>query len=160
LILARHSGHCLTVLVLGCCLAVAATRAAPVAGDSCAHTIVATSVSPDGAWRAVVDEAVCESGGFASAVVATVGLGPVKGPARLTDLLGVDTGGHVEQRPRLLWAGDDVLRVTVANRSLLKILARGVGPVAVDVRFDPPDPEARATWLRSLGLPPDDREQR
>jgi hypothetical protein len=134
--------------------------ATPARSDSCAHTVVASVISPDQAWRATVDEAVCEGGAFATSVVATVQLGRADDAGPPIDLLGTDTGGHPSERPRLRWTGVDTLQVTVPNRSFLKVLARRVGPVSVDLRFDPPDPAGRAVWLRSMGLPPDGPDQK
>lgn len=135
---------------LACCLAVAAAHA-----DTCRHHVVASAISPDGAWRAVVDEAICEAGPMASAIVDTVRVGATRRGSRLTDVLGVDTGGHVEARPRPHWIGDTSLRITLPNRSLLKVLTHRVGEVTIDVRFAPADPAGRAAWSRSPGLPPD-----
>lgn len=67
--------------------------------DSCEHTTFACLPSPDGAWEASVDEDVCLFGFGVGAVVAGVHLVSTRGPARSADLLGVDTGGHEDERP-------------------------------------------------------------
>jgi len=118
--------------------------------DTCEHAIVARVPSPDGAWEARVDEAVCLFGFGTGAVVAGVHLVSTRDPARFADLLGVDTGAHEDERPRLAWTAPDVLQVTVPNRSFLKVLTREFDGVRVDLRFDPDDPAERAAWLRQL----------
>jgi hypothetical protein len=137
-------------------VAAAAGLTAAAAADSCRHVTISSLPSPDGAWRAEIDEAVCEGGAFASAIVDSVLLFDVHNPGHGTDVLGLQTGGRPADRPRLLWAEPDRLEVTVPNLSFLKVSARHVGSVSVDIRFDPPDAAARAAWLRKLGLPPDD----
>ena len=123
--------------------------------DTCEHAIVARVPSPDGAWEARIDEAVCLFGFGTGAVVAGDHLVSTRGPARSADLLGVDTGAHEDERPRLMWTAPDVLQVTVPNRSFLKVLMREFDGVQVDLRFDPDDPAERAAWLRKYGMSPD-----
>ena len=123
--------------------------------DSCSHTTVTQVSSPDGSWSAILDEAVCD-GGLGTSVVDSVRVASVHTPSRNTDILGIDTGGHTDGRPRLSWREPNILRVTVPNLSLLKIFHRNFETVHIDVQFDPADPTARDAWLRKLGLPPDD----
>ena len=118
--------------------------------DTCEHAIVARVPSPDGAWEARVDEAVCLFGFGVGAVVAGVHLVSTHDPARSVDLLGVDTGAHEDERPRLAWTAPDVLQVTVPNRSFLKVLTRQFDGVRVELRFESDDPAERAAWLRQL----------
>jgi len=123
--------------------------------DSCEHATVARVPSPDGAWEARVDEDVCLYGFGVGYVAAGVHLVSTRGPARSADLLGVDTGAHEDERPRLLWTAPDVLQVTVPNRSFLKVLMREFDGVRVDLRFEPDDPADRAAWRRKYGMSPD-----
>ncbi len=102
-----------------------------------------------------MDEDVCLFGFGVGAVVAGVHLVSTRAPARSTDLLGVDTGAHKDERPRLAWTAPDVLQVTVPNRSFLKVLTRQFGSVRVDLRFDPDHPADRAAWRRKYGMLPD-----
>jgi len=123
--------------------------------DTCEHAIVARVPSPDGAWEARIDEAVCLFGFGTGAVVAGVHLVSTRDPARSADLLGVQTGGNEDERPILAWTAPDVLQVTVPNRSFLKVLMREFDGVRVDLRFDPDDPAERAAWLRKYDMSPD-----
>ena len=123
--------------------------------DSCEHATVARVLSPDGAWQADVNESTCLFGLGVGAVVAEVHLLSTRDPARSADLLGVDTGGNADERPKLAWVAPDILQVTVPNRSFLKILALRLDGVQVKVRFEPDDPAERAVWLREHDLPPD-----
>ena len=145
-------------LGLGAALLALLAAAWAVTGDEkdpCEHAIVARVLSPNGAWEARVDESVCLFGFGVGAVVAGVHLVSTRGPARFADLLGVDTGAHEDERPRLLWTAPDVLQVTVPNRSFLKVLMREFDGVWVDLRFDPDDPADRAAWRRKYGMSPD-----
>jgi hypothetical protein len=134
--------------------AILATLAAGAAHaeEGCAHAIVARVMSPDRAWRADVDEARCGAGPYATDVTAQVRLAPAGRPGKPSVVLGVDNAGKKADRPRLEWTGPALLQVTVPNLSFLKIVTQQIGPVAVQVRFDPPDPAARAAWLKQHGL--------
>ncbi len=123
--------------------------------DTCEHAIVARVPSPDGAWEARVDEATCGVGLGGMDITAEAHLVSTRGPARFADLLGVDTGAHEDERPRLEWTAPDVLQVTVPNRSFLKVLTREFGGVRVDLRFDPDDPADRTAWRLKYGMSPD-----
>jgi len=126
--------------------------------DTCEHAIVARVPSPDGAWEARVNEDVCLYGFGTGAVVAGVHLVSTRGPARFADLLGVQTGGHEDERPSLAWTAPDVLQVTVPNPTYLKVLTRQFDGVRVELRFESDDPAERAAWLRQLrqyGMSPD-----
>jgi len=155
----RQWGRCfaLAATVVSALTVVAVPTATPAGLDNggCEQMITDRVVSPDGAWEAVVDEFTCEAGPMMTSITAEVQLIAAHDPARATDVLGVDTGGHVDERPRLVWVGADVLQVTVPNLSYLKVLATRIGGVRVDVRFDPDDPATRAAWLREHALPPD-----
>jgi hypothetical protein len=79
------------------------------------------------------------------------------------DILGVDTGGNVDERPLVVWSAPNMLRVTVEVRAYLKILTRHAYGARVDLRFDPDDPAARAEVLRERHDdpdPPDDVDQK
>ena len=129
------------------------SRAAPT-GDGCTHTIVARLAEPSGSMQALVDETVC-GGDYGSDVTATVRLLGPDTPHDGVAVLGVDTGGHAEDRPRLAWSAARVLDVTVPNLSFLKVLTREAQGVHVRLRFDPDDPARRAAWLRQQGVAPD-----
>lgn len=123
--------------------------------DTCEHTIITRVPSPDGAWEARVDEDVCMFGLGGGAVIAGVQLVSTRDPARSADLLGVQTGGHEDERPRIAWTAPDILQVTIPNFLYLKVLMRQFDGVRVELRFDPDDPAERAAWLREHGRSPD-----
>ena len=128
-------------------------RASPTE-DGCTHAIVVHAAEPSGPYQAVVDETVCD-GDYGSDVTATVRL---VGPGTTREgvaVLGVDTGGHAEDRPHLAWSAPAVLDVTVPNLSFLKVLTRAAQGVHVRLHFDPDEPAARAAWLKQHGLAPD-----
>jgi hypothetical protein len=121
----------------------------------CTHVVIERLPSPDGSWVAVIDEYTCDVGLFSTDITAEVHLLTTKPPLQDIDLLGVDTGGNADERPRLVWSAPNMLRVTVPVQSFLKVLTRHAEGVQVDVHFDPDDPVARAAWLKQTGLPPD-----
>jgi len=123
--------------------------------DTCEDVIVARVPSPDGAWEARVNESTCEVGPWMMDITAGVDLVSTRDPARSAVLLGVDTGGHEDERPRLVWTAPDVLQVTVYDHSYLKVLMRQFDGVRVDLRFDPDDPADRAAWRREHGMSPE-----
>jgi hypothetical protein len=118
------------------------------------HEVLVRLPSPTGAWTAVVSEDTVE-GISTTGISAAVELISSEHPAQSTELLGVDTSGHNEQRPRIAWSAPNVLRVTVPNLSYLKVLTRHADGVDVDLHFDPDDPAARAEWLKRTGRSPD-----
>ena len=124
------------------------------AADGCKHTVVGRQVSPGQAWQAVVDETICDAGPYSSDITATVRVGRVSSSAAIA-VLGVDTGGHAEDRPRLTWSGANILDVTVPNLSFLKVLQLRPGDVRVHLLFSPNDPAARKAWLSQHNLSPD-----
>jgi len=115
---------------------------------------ISEAVSPDGTWRAVVDETTIE-GVVATAVTADVHLVSVIDPTKREDILTVDTGGHHEDRPGVTWTAANVMRVTVRNLASLTVWRREYAGVRVELRFDPDDPVARAAWLSKFHHRPD-----
>ena len=101
-----------------------------------------------------MDETACLYGMGVGAVTAGVNLVSTRDSARTAVLLGVDTGDHHDERPRLAWTAPGILQVTVYDHSYLKVLTREFGGVRVDLRFDPDDPDDRATWRREHGMSP------
>ncbi len=126
----------LYVAAVGAALAGAAAQAASTMQDGCSRTVVLKATSPDHARSAVLLELVCGAGGYAQDVTAEVRIGA-------TAVLGVDTGGHSEERPRLSWASPVLLDVTVRDLSFLPVSTLKAGDVRVRLHFDPPDPAAR-----------------
>lgn len=121
----------------------------------CEKDIVARLPSLDGAWEAVLDQSTCLVGLGGASIVARVNLVSTRDPARTAVLLGVDTGGHGDEWPRLVWTAPDVLQVTVYDHFYLKVLTREFGGVQVDLRYDPDDPADRAAWQREHGMSPE-----
>lgn len=128
-------------------------------GAECTQADVARARSPDGIWEAVNEEFTCDVGLFSTDITTEVHLRSTHKPIRDFNLLGVDTTGNVNERPRLAWTSAHVLRVTVRNISILKVLLRRTEGIWVDLHFDPDDPKARARWLRAHDMPPDQRER-
>ena len=125
----------------------------------CKDTLVTETTSPNQIWKAQVIESLCES-----TVVTYINVGvhlvSTKSSGEGKDILGVDTGGNIRERPRIAWTAPGVLQVTVPNISYLKVLTREFDGVRIDLRYDPDDPAARAAWRKSLGEPLDLDEPR
>jgi hypothetical protein len=125
----------------------------------CTSVVLDRLPSPDGAWVAVSEEFTCDVGFLAGSDIAVgVRLVATKPPLRDVHLVGVDTGGHEDERPHIAWSAPNVLRVTVPLHSLLNILTRQAAGVRVDIHFDPDDPTARAVWLKQTDQSPDPSE--
>ena len=120
----------------------------------CKDTFATEARSPDGAWKAQVNESLCENT-VVMDITAGVYLVSAADSAEYAELLSVDTGGRHEERPRIAWTAPDVLQVTVPNISFLNVLTRRFHGVRIDLRYDPDDPAARAAWRQKLGEPPD-----
>ncbi len=129
-------------------LLVATLTPALAAPEGCRSTIVSRTSAPDGMRSAVVVDWACGIGGYSPDVTAEVRVGS-------TTILGVDTGGHAEERPRIAWSNSTVLTVTVPNLSFLRIATLQASGIHVKLRFDPDDPAERAAWLAANHLPPD-----
>src|SRR5882724_5680012 len=89
--------------------------------NDCEDTPVAEAISPHGAWRAEVVDSLCGAG-FVWDITASVHLVSTTKPDEGADILGVDTGGHHDNRPRITWTAPEVLEVTVPNISYVKVL--------------------------------------
>lgn len=101
---------------------------------------ISEATSPGGAWKATVDEIVTE-GLVANVFIANVRLVSTRDPAEIAKLLGVDTGGNAEERPRIAWTGSDRLHITVPGAAkLVTVSERHYRNVRVDVSFEPVDP--------------------
>jgi len=116
--------------------------------------LIEEAMAPDGIWKAQVKAFVGRSR-LSSNVVSDVYSVSIVDPARTALILGIDTGGHDEQNPRIVWTAPNMLQVTVPNISFLKVPNLAFGDVRIDLRYDPDDPAARAAWRRSLGENPD-----
>lgn len=122
----------------------------------CTTVVLDRLPSPGGVWLAVDEESTCDVGFLAgSDVVVGVRLLATKPPVRDIQVVGVDTGGYVDERPLVAWSASNVLRITVPLYSYLNILTRKVDGVRVDIHFDPDDPAARAAWLKQTDQSPD-----
>jgi hypothetical protein len=132
----------------GCLLALAMLVAVVIAlwkpGEpeqlGCTDVVLDRLPSPDGAWVAVMDESNCEVGMGGNAITAGVHLVKTKPPLQDIDLLRVDTGGDIDDRPRVAWSAPNGLQVTVPLYDYLRLRYTSVEGLQVDVRFDPDDP--------------------
>lgn len=115
--------------------------------------IVAHQTSPDGAWDAVVDEAVCTHHGLVSLTTrtfTTVRLVSTRDPSFAGQILYTDSPGRRDYaRPLLAWTAPGVLRITFGKSPHVRTL-RFAG-VTVDLRVDPDDPAIRAAMAELEG---------
>lgn len=122
--------------------------------------VVARQTSLDGAWEAVVVEAVCHFAPAAGMTYVTTGLRLIstRNPSRVGRILEVDTTGRRDYvRPFPAWTAPGVSKVTVA-KAPMTVMALDFDGVHVDLRVDPDDPAIKAAvaeWRRSVGLPPE-----
>jgi len=116
------------------------------------RVVLDRQLSSDGSWVASVNEDHTSSGLGGDSIDASVSLAPSRHPDQALDLLGVDTGGHDEDRPRIEWSGPNTLKVTVSSLAYLNVLTLGTEGVKVDLHLDPDNPPAMTAWLREKGL--------
>ena len=136
-------------------------------GAGCERETVSASVSPGGAWVALVQEEICSDGHFVTTLTDNVQivrrdgtdilrLGPRAADAvQENDVFAVDVGPRPEDRPRLRWLSPEKLQVTLPNFSVFgskKVSYQGLDIIA---KFEPDDPSARDRFLKDRGLPPD-----
>lgn len=133
-------------------------------GKACENPpVVARQTSPDGAWEAVVVEAVCHFAPAAgvTTITASVRLVSTRDPSLAGRILDVDTGGRDYMRPFLTWTAPDVLKVTVV-KAPMKVMALDLDGVHVDLRVDPSDSAIQAAvaeWYRGVGPPPERKHE-
>ncbi len=125
-----------------------------VTADIVMDSRISEATSPDKRWVATVSETTVE-GLIATATVADVELLSTNYPTSVESILGVDTGGYQEDRPRVAWIAPDALQVTLPNLSFVSFPKRWPQHIRVVLRFEPNDPVARAAWLHKMELGPD-----
>ncbi len=76
--------------------------------------LVSKAISPNGAWKAYVDQTVYEAD-FMTSITDRVHLSAVGAPTEVFDILEVDTGEHDYKKPRIVWVAPDVLRITAES---------------------------------------------
>lgn len=150
---ARHTFG--AVMVLAVAASSVGVLAARSGTDGCTDNVILRLPSPDGRWTATLVHSVCDNGPGLSAVVDVVHLASATDRTLSADMLGVDTGGDEAGRPKLLWTTPSSIQATIPLQSLLKVLKTMLGPVHLQIRFDPNDPAARAVWLKQHHLDPD-----
>jgi len=118
------------------------------------RVVLENQPSPDGSWIAFINEDHFSLGFGGDNLTGVVSLAPGRHPDQTIDLLAVDTGGHDEERPRIMWSDSITLRVTVSHLIYLNVLTLRAQGVEVDLHLDPDDPPAVTAWLQEKGLLP------
>ena len=105
-------------------------------GNGCTGTTVTEIASPSGAWKASVVDWWCETK-FVTVVTASVQLVSTRDATRSADVLGVDSGGYDDARPRIAWTAPDVLQVTVPSNFYRVLQTLEYDGILIDLRIDP-----------------------
>ena len=105
-------------------------------GHGCTGTIVTEIASPSGTWKASVVDWWCESP-LTTVITTSVQLVSTRDATRSADVLGVDTGGHDIERPRIAWTAPDVLQVTVPSNFYRVVQTLEYDGILIDLRIDP-----------------------
>ncbi|MGH7152431.1 MAG: hypothetical protein ACREF3_00780 [Acetobacteraceae bacterium] len=101
-----------------------------------------------------IEETDYEPGwGGGGVIIASVKLASTSDPAKVANILSVDTDGVDAKRPRVAWIANNVLQITAANLSYVAIDRREYDGVRIVLRFDPDDPATRTAWLKWLHTP-------
>ena len=102
----------------------------------CEYTILSQSVSPDGKWSALVEQAICGNGAFTTTVTNAVRL--VQSDTAPLDegiVLVVDVGGDVNAQPIVGWETSEVLHISVPTGALIGRKEQKYEQVAVEIDF-------------------------
>jgi hypothetical protein len=137
----------LTIIILGGAYACVYA----VLRDRCTVTVVTETISPGGAWRALVDNTFCENPVLTNATAA-VRLISVRDPALSAVILGVPADSD-DQRPRIVWTGPQTLQATVHSSVTVNALMCEFEGVRIEIRFPPDEAARRAAWHRQEGEP-------
>jgi hypothetical protein len=122
--------------------------------DRCTVTVVTELVSPDGVWRALVDDTLCESL-FLTHEVAGVSLISIHNPGRSADILAV-SADTADERPVIAWIAPKTLQVDVPSSVYLKVLACEFDGIRINIRLPPEDAANRAAYYHQTGHPDPD----
>ena len=120
----------------------------------CDYKTLARLPSPESGWIAELGEEHCPAAMGGDTYKGVITLASRDDPKHATYVLATDTGGDPDERPRPVWTAPHVLQVTVYARSFLSLMTRQVGPIHIDLRFDPPDPAARTEFLHEMHMHP------
>jgi hypothetical protein len=122
----------------------------------CQREVIATGVSPDNKWIAIVQEEVCSGPGLASTgitdvvQIATQDQKPEKG----NDVFAIEENGNLTQRPNITWLTPTTLQIVVPNKSLIGLDKKSYAGIDIVTKFEPDDPAARERFLKERGLLP------
>jgi hypothetical protein len=109
----------------------------PLTPAPCTTPFYTAQLSPDGRWKAVVEEDLCEGSTENEHLSRShVELLSMLRPAVLVDILSLDTTGHPERRPHISWAGMESLDIAVQRTPTLEVLTRYQDCVTINLRFD------------------------
>jgi hypothetical protein len=132
----------------------------------CWRSTISTSISPDNAWVALVQQDVCSDGAFVTTVVDKVQLvrrisidaiplGPhADEPIHENDVFAVEDGGYPEERPLIRWLSSDKLEISIPNLTFIGLQKTEYYGVQIVVKYNPDDPAQREQWLRQHGFIP------
>ena len=120
---------------------------------SCSKVIIDRLQSQDRSWTALINEESCDGVLFSGDFTSGVDLMLTGRPSQIVSVLAVESSGNPSERPRVSWPSSNVLLVTMAAQSSLKVLTRQVGGVHVDLEFEP-DYATRKSWLKTIGEKP------
>ena len=118
--------------------------------------VITIEISPDRKWQASITEILADPGGLSLELWDTVDVASISEPTIRQTMLWMDAAGMGGAVPVIRWASPDTLQVTLPNISYARGEHQEFQGVHLDIRFDPPDSDARSAWLSEYY--PEDRE--
>jgi hypothetical protein len=137
-------------------LSPAKAEESPRGSLGCQSEVIATGVSPDDKWVAMVQEEVCSGPGMASTgimeAVQIVARG--QSPESSDDVFVMNGSGDPMRRPNIRWLSATLLQITVPNKSLIGLNKKNYAGIDIVTKFEPDDPAERERFLRERGFSP------
>jgi hypothetical protein len=100
-------------------------------------TVISQTPSPDGAWKAVVDDDLEETP-VQSYDEGRVWLVSARDPGVRVELVAYDVAAHYDDMPRITWAGPHVLNVGFRRAYFVDVQTRQHDDIMVNFLFDDP----------------------
>jgi hypothetical protein len=135
----------LPFLVLPCLLSSVKAESSPRGSLGCQREVIATGLSPDDKWVAIVQEEVCSGLGMASTgIMEAVQIAARdQEPEKGDDVFVMNGSGDPMRRPNIRWLSPTTLQITVPNKSLIGLEKKNYVGIDIVTKFEPDDPAER-----------------
>jgi hypothetical protein len=125
----------------------------------CIKTWESSVPSPDGRWRAIVHEDVCD-GGLVRARQELVDLVSAANPKSSQTVLTPRGQWDRPDEVTIRWLSPQVVEVSVPNRTVFDTQLTSFMGVSVQIHFENNDPADRAKWMQAMADSVDEMHRR